>query len=182
MKRLLPWLAILALLALILLELPRYRAEALLADANGPLDAVLRGQLGGADAALAVEQARLAARQAAQWLPGDPRPPLAEGVALLFQRRGKEASQVLAAAVALGEHPELTLNLGRARGIAGDAAGADAAFLRTAWGSPAAIATLPKALRADLAARVQALETELRAGRLAAAPAIQSTETMRGSP
>jgi hypothetical protein len=172
MKRLLAILAILALPALLLPELPRYRAEALLADANGSLDAVLRGKLVGSEAVLAVERARLAARQAAHWLPGDPRPPLAEGVALLFQQRGDEASRLLAAAVARAEHPELTLNLGRARGIAGDAAGADAAFLRTAWHSPAAIATLPKTLRADLLARVQALETELRAGRLAAPPPI----------
>jgi len=172
MKRMGPLLATLVLLALLLPELPRYRAEALLATANSRLDAVLRGQLQGVDASLATEQARLDAHQAAQWLPGDPRPPLAEGVALLFQRRGQEAAEVLAAAVARGEHPELTLNLGRARGISGDAAGADAAFLRTAWTSPAAIATLPKALRADLLRRVEALEAELRAGRLAAPPPI----------
>lgn len=172
MRHVAPLLAMVALLALLLPELPRYRAEALLAAANGRLDAVLRGELRGLDASRATEQARLDARTAAQWLPGDPRPPLAEGVALLFQRRGQEAADVLAAAVARGEHPELTLNLGRARGISGDAAGADAAFLRTAWTSPAAIATLPKALRTDLLQRAAALEAELRAGRLAAPPPI----------
>lgn len=167
-------LALLALLALLAPEAPRYRAEAWLADANAHLDAVLRGMARGADAWRATEQALLAARQAARRLPGDPRPPLAEGLAMLFQQRGPEAAATLTAAVAQGERPELTLNLGRARGISGDAAGADAAFLRTAWASPASIGTLPAAMRDDLSARVRLLEIALHEGTLKAPPPIHS--------
>jgi hypothetical protein len=173
MNRLGRVLAILALLAAVLPEAQRYRAEALLADANGRLDAVLHGEARGPDAGRAVAQAALSAEQAARWLPGDPRPPLAQGIALLFQQRGKEAEAVLAAAVAQGERPELTLNLGRARGISGDAAGADAAFLRAAWVGPAAVATLPAPLRKELSERVAVLEIELREGRLGSPPPIR---------
>lgn len=170
MNRLARVFAIAFLLALLLPELPRYRAEAVLADAHARLDAVLHGQLRGTAARDATAQALVDAQRAGQRLPGDPRAPLAEGLALLFQQRGREAAAVLTAAIAQGERPELTLNLGRARGISGDAAGADAAFLRTAWASPASIATLPAAMRADLSQRVGTLETALREGRLEMAP------------
>jgi hypothetical protein len=103
-------------------------------------------------------------------LPADPRPPFAASTALLMLKRSAEAKAVLERALAAGERPELTLNLGRARGTLGDEQGAQAAFLRTAWASPAAIATLPSSMRTTLREQVRALEQDLRAGRLAQAP------------
>jgi predicted Zn-dependent protease len=147
-------------------EFGRYRAEWLLADANARLAAALRGNATTAS----VESALDDAQRALALLPGDPRPPLAASIALLMLKRPGEAEAVLERALASGERPELTLNLGRARGSLGNESGAQAAFLRTAWASPAAIATLPSSMRSTLLEQVHALEQDLRAGRLAHAP------------
>lgn len=143
-------------------EAARYRAEWQLADADARLGAALRG----AGSAASVEVALGEARAAMNALPGDPRAPLSASIALLLLKRGAEAKALLEPAIATGERPELTLNLGRARGTLGDESGAQAAFLRTAWASPAAIATLPSALRARILERVREFEAELRDGRL----------------
>lgn len=164
-------LGVIALLALAFWpEFGRYRAEWLLAEANVRLDRVLRGIDRGEGALGAADRARVLAHDAGLLLPNDPRPPLLESVALILRRQGSDAIRVLEAALARGERPELTLNLGRARGITGDEAGAMAAFLRTAWASPGAIATLPAAIREPLLEQVKELEVELRAGRLRAPP------------
>ncbi|MGN6517846.1 MAG: hypothetical protein ACTHK2_00290 [Dokdonella sp.] len=147
-------------------EAARYRAEWQLADADARLGAALRG----AGSAAAVEVALGEARVAMDALPGDPRAPLSASIALLLLKRGAEAKAILEPAIAAGERPELTLNLGRARGTLGDEAGAEAAFLRTAWASPASIATLPASLRASLQERVDQLEHALRDGRLERVP------------
>lgn len=147
-------------------EAARYRAEWRLTDADARLAAALRGT----GSAASVETALGEARAAMAALPGDPRAPLAASIALLLLKRSDEAKAILERAIASGERPELTLNLGRARGTLGDEAGAQAAFLRTAWASPAAIATLPAPLRASLIERVSALEGALRDGRLDRAP------------
>ncbi|TCO43171.1 hypothetical protein [Dokdonella fugitiva] len=154
--------ASLALAAALWPEVAAYRAERQLADANARLAAALRG----AATPASVQAALVDARAAMAATPGDPRAPLSASIALLLLRRAEEAKVVLEHAIASGERPELTLNLGRARGTLGDEAGAQAAFLRTAWASPAAIATLPSALRARVLERVGELEAELRDGRL----------------
>ncbi|QBB72273.1 hypothetical protein ELE36_18925 [Pseudolysobacter antarcticus] len=157
-------------IALLWPELDRYRAEWLLADANSRMQQILSGASRG-DTRLAADRTLMHAQQAAQLLRGDPRAPLLESFALLLLKRGSDAIIVLDdAIIASGERPELTLNLGRARGISGDTDGANTAFLRTAWVSPAAIGTLPAAMRGPLLEKVQQLEIELRAGRLAQAP------------
>jgi predicted Zn-dependent protease len=163
-----------AVLALLLWpEFARYAAEHRLAAANGRLERALRG-IDRGDAALAsVRIAGDAARAAAVALPGDPRPPLQQGIALILQGRSKEAIEVLDAAIAEGDRPELTINLGRARSATGDDAGAAAAYLRTAWASPAAISTLPSALRDTLQAEVAQREAALRAGQLDAPPPLR---------
>jgi hypothetical protein len=158
--------ALIATTAALWPEFGRYRAEWLLADANARLAAALRGNA----TAASVETALDDAQRALAALPGDPRPPLAASIALLMLKRSGEAKAVLERALASGERPELTLNLGRARGTLGDESGAQAAFLRTAWASPAAIATLPSSMRSTLLEQVHALEQDLRAGRLAHAP------------
>lgn len=170
MKPLLRLIALAALALLFAPEFGRYHAEWILADAKGRLDLVLRGVDRGTVALDGAEQARVLAHDAAQLLPADPRPPLLEAVALILRHDGRAAVQVLDVALAHGERPELTLNLGRARGITGNEAGAVAAFLHTAWASPGAIATLPAAMRESLLEKVKVLEVELRAGRLQAPP------------
>jgi hypothetical protein len=162
------------LAAMVWPELGLYRAEWLLADANARLSDALRGAITGDAALRSTETAFLQSRQAAAMLPDDPRTALASSVALLMLRRGAEAEAILGVAIEQGERPELTLNLGRARGIRGDEPGANAAFLRTAWASPAAIATLPSVLRVPLLERVSELETELRAGRMQAPPSLNA--------
>lgn len=164
----------LLLVAMVWPEPGRYRAEWLLADANGRLSEALHGAITGDAAVRSTETAFVQSRQAAALLPDDPRTALAASVALLLLQRGAEAQAILNAAIAQGERPELTLNLGRARGILGDQSGAQAAFLRAAWASPGAIATLPAALRAPLLARVSELEVELRAGRLREVPPLKA--------
>lgn len=170
MKRLVQIAATAALLGLLWPELPRYRAEWTLADADGRLELVLAGKVQGSAAIASTEEALRLARQAVSALLGDPRPIQTASVALLLLRRGEEAIALLTPAIAAGERPELTINLGRARGIGGDEKGATAAFLRTAWANPAAIATLPKTIREPLLEQVKDLEAQLRDGRLQQPP------------
>ncbi|HEU4665008.1 MAG TPA: hypothetical protein VFS55_13350 [Dokdonella sp.] len=167
MNRVIVAAALLATGAALWPEAARYRAEWSLADANARLSAALHGR----GSAASVEKALSEARDAITALPGDPRAPLATAIALLLLQRGDEAKTTLERAIASsGERPELTLNLGRARGTLGDEAGAQAAFLRTAWASPAAISTLPSPLRAAVLERVRTLEDALHDGRLEHAP------------
>jgi hypothetical protein len=170
MNRWLRVLASVALLALLLTEFGRYRAEWQLAEASVRLERVLRGVDRDAAASAAVERASNAAQAAAQGLPHDMRPVLFGAIAAILQQRSEQAATMLEAAIARGERPELTLNLGRARTALRDDAAADRAYLRTAWASRAAIATLPKAMRETLDARVAQLENDLRDGRLSAPP------------
>jgi hypothetical protein len=164
---------ILALAALAWPEIGRYDGEILLADAAARLSAALNGEIRGDAAVSSVQAAYASAQRAAVLLPEDQRPALSQAIGLLLLHKGADASAILEAAIAQGERPELTLNLGRARGIGGDEQGAQAAFLRTAWASPAAVSTLPAALRGPLLERVKSLERELREGRLRQVPPLR---------
>ncbi|HEX6832995.1 MAG TPA: hypothetical protein VF132_05630, partial [Rudaea sp.] len=146
------------------------RGEWLLAAANARLQAALEGVTRGSTATTSVEEALRMARDASVVLPDDPRPIQSASVALLLLHRGEEAIALLEPAIESGERPELTINLGRARGIVGDEAGASRAFLRTAWANPEAIRSLPKAMREPLLARVKELEQDLNAGGLQQPP------------
>ncbi|MES2932485.1 MAG: hypothetical protein V4805_03240 [Pseudomonadota bacterium] len=170
MNRIVRMLVTTVLALLLWPEFGRYRAEWMMAEANNQLDRVLRGVDRGTEAQHGIEQARNLAHLARLQLPTDSRAPLLEAVALILGRQGAAAIQVLDAAIAQGERPELTINLGRARGISGDEKGATAAFLRTAWANPGAISTLPAAMRAPLLDQVTSLEAELRAGRMMEPP------------
>lgn len=172
MKWLMRLAATMAMIAMLWPEFDRYRAEWPLAQANADLSAALNGTLKGNTAISATQDALRTTLEAMRSLPGDPRPIQSGSVALLLLRRGDEAIALLEPAIAAGERPELTLNLGRARGILGDEKGANAAFLRTAWVNPSAIETLPKAMRGPLLDRVAQLELQLRNGKLRQAPAL----------
>ncbi len=173
-------LLLVALLALALSpELARYAAEWSLHEANFRIDQALRMSQSAARSG-AVETDRVARRQvemagalaaqASAALPGDPRALLTQSIALIMTGHGEQAVALLDGAIAAGERPEFTINLGRARTTLGDEAGANAAYLRTAWASPQAIATLPKAMREDFQRQVGQLDAQLRAGQLEAPP------------
>ncbi len=151
-------------------EIARQQAEWRLAVASGQIERAMRGIDTGPQALAAVQQAGDLAQASMVALPGDARAAHLLGIALILQGRGAEAIEVLEAAIMQGERPELTLNLGRARSLLGDEAGAQRAFLRTAWASPLAIASLPGPMREALQQQVRELETELRGGRLAQPP------------
>jgi hypothetical protein len=164
-------IALVALVAALLWpEFARYRAEWTLSEANARLEAVLGGRLKGSAAVATTEDALRLTQDAMAALPGDARPIQSASVALLLLQRGKDAIALLEPAIAAGERPELTINLGRARGISGDDTGATAAFLRTAWSNPAEIATLPKSIREPLLGQVKELEQQLRDGHLKQPP------------
>jgi hypothetical protein len=173
-------LALVLLAAALWPELPRYAAERQLHQANRQLESALRKvqqspHQAGADAQIR-EQAADAlqlATQAAFALPDDPRCILAQALGLILSGQGKEAATLLEAAIARSERPEFTINLGRARTTQGDTAGAQAAYLRTAWASTQAIGTLPRVLREDLLRQVAELETQLRAGKRLAPPPLR---------
>jgi hypothetical protein len=153
-------------------ELSRYRAERLLADANARLERVLRGAEPAATAVASVQTVEALASEAQALLPPEPRPALARSIALVMTRQPDAAIAVLDAAIAQGERPELTINLGRARASHGDEAGAMRAYLRTAWAAPSAVGTLPQAMRQSVLDEVAALEVKLRAGELREIPAL----------
>ena len=183
MKRLWRALAIAVLALALWPELPRHAAEWRLRTANQQLERALDGVQQAARQGQAGDVAQIRriaaqglqlAEQAGAALPGDARVTLARAVGLLLSGRGGEAAALLDAAIAASERPEFTLNLGRARTTQGDSAGAGAAYLRTAWASAQATATLPRALREDLQRQVVELEAQLRAGNLRAPPPLQA--------
>jgi hypothetical protein len=80
------------------------------------------------------------------------------------------------AALARGERAEIDLNIARAHLLRRDVAAAQPALVRAAWISPALARTLPKAARRSLLRDVKLLERRLRAGRLAAPPALADVD------
>ena len=170
MNRLPRVIAMLVVLALVAPEIRREQAERQLAQATARIDPVLRGDLQGAPAVAAAADAATLAAAAARALPGDPRPPLPGAIAAMLLGRTDVAVTLLDAAIDEGERPEFTVNLGRARAMQDDMAGADRAYLRSAWASELALATLPAAMRDDLLARVRLLEAALHRGTLDVPP------------
>lgn len=160
----------LSLLTLWWPELPRYRAERGLAQAQKALEDVLSNRLAQDQAVLAITQAADLALAAQQPLPGDLRPPHSAAIALLMLRRFDQAGTVLEAAIAWGDRPELSVNLGRVRASLGDLAGAERAWLHSAWAQPHSVDTLPGAQRGPVLQQLPVLEAALRAGRLEGLP------------
>jgi hypothetical protein len=151
-------------------EAPRYLAQWRLADASVRLERILSGQVTGADAVASAQRAALQANAARSGLPWDASVALLEGTALLLLQQGVAAQQVFVQAIAIGERPELTLNLGRALALLGDETGAQQAFLRAAWAAPQSLSTMPRATREALLRQVDAWERQLRAGELHVLP------------
>lgn len=151
-------------------EATRYLAQWRLADASVRLERILSGQQTGPDAVSSAQRAALQANAARSGLPWDSSVALLEGTALMLLQQGAAAQQVFASAIAVGERPELTLNLGRALAQMGDEAGAQQAFARAAWAAPQSLSTLPRTTREALLLQVAQWESQLRAGELRALP------------
>lgn len=159
-----------ALLVLLGPEWQAWRAEHALARVERSVDDVLVGRVGGTAAVATIDAAITDADRARAALPDDPRTALAAALPRIMLARAGEARAILEAAIAAGERPELTLNLGRALAAEGDDGAAQAAFLRAAWASPTITATLPRATREAIATAIAEREAGLRAGRLSAVP------------
>lgn len=162
------WLHVLLSLALLLLcwpEIRRYQAERELAQAQKALEDVLGNRVPQDQAVRVVTHAATLALAARDVLPGDLRPPHSAAIALLMLRRLADASAVLESAIAHGDRPELSVNLGRVRASMGDMAGAERAWLHSAWAQPRSLDTLPAAQREPILAQLPGLESRLRAGR-----------------
>jgi hypothetical protein len=170
MRRLRAALAIVALAAALVPELPRYAAERRLYQAGALIRLVVARPRAVSDPGRALEHVTMAAAAAARDLPGDPRPPMLEGAARLLARQPEQALARYRDAWALGERPEIAVNLGRAYALLGRPGDARAAYLRAGWASPAVLASLPPAVQALLHAELAEREANLRAGRLTAPP------------
>jgi tetratricopeptide (TPR) repeat protein len=163
-------LFIVALALALVPEMGRYAAERTLYRVTAELRvAAIRGQAVG-DAGEALGWSASAARGAAASLPGDWRPSNAEGAALLLAGRADDAAQAFRRGLALGERPEIDLNLGRAYAALGRLDEARAAVLRATWVSPAVLDAIGRDTRDRLLTEVDRLAEELSAGRLAAPP------------
>jgi tetratricopeptide (TPR) repeat protein len=165
-----------ALLAMLVPEWQAYRAEHALARVEARVDEVLTGRSGGTAAIAAIDAAIADADLARAVLPDDPRSALAAALPRIMRGRAGEARAILEAAIAAGERPELTLNLGRALAAEGDDDAAQAAFLRAAWASPTITATLPRATREAIGVAVAEREAALRAGKLSAIPPLPAAQ------
>jgi hypothetical protein len=163
-------LVILMLGAALAPELPRYRAERQLRRTSAELLMLLARPQAVADPGRALAQVAEAAGQTSRALPGDWRPLSVAGAARLIGRQGEMALDLYRQALALGERPEIVVNVGRADALLGRPEAAQAAFRRAGWVSPAVLASLPEAIRGPIRAELEARERELRAGRMATPP------------
>jgi tetratricopeptide (TPR) repeat protein len=160
----------LVILAAMVPELPRYAAERRLYHASTVLRAVFAQARAMADPGAAVAWAASVAGDAAGDLPGDWRPLNLAGSALLLGRQPDRALEKYREALALGERPEIDVNVGRAYASLGRNDLATAAFLRAGWVSPGVLASLPPSIGDALRSELSRLERELTSGRLAAPP------------
>jgi tetratricopeptide (TPR) repeat protein len=162
----------LVILAALTPELFRYAAERRLYRASTVVRLVFVRHPMIANPGGAVAWAASVAADAAGSLPGDWRPLNLAGSALLLADQPDRALERYREALALGERPEIDVNVGRAYTSLGRNDQATAAFLRAGWVSPAVLASLPASTRAALQPELRRLEQELTSGRLATPPAL----------
>ena len=166
-----------AFLVLILIALVpeyyRYAAERLLYRTSSVVRAAVFARPREATSKTAVlVEAASTARDAARALPGDWRPLTIAGGALLLAGRPDQAIETYRAALALGERPEIVLNMGRAYASSGRIDSARAAYLRAAWISPPVLTGLSKATQDALRPDLEALERQHARGELGAPPTL----------
>lgn len=146
-----------------------WQDDRVIGRASADLDAVLLGR-GDGDRLATVNAALVAARSVRAHAPDHATAIQVEGLALIVTRQGDAATRHFRAAIAGGERPEYWVNLGRAYALDGDEARAQRCFLRAAWQSEHALATLPKVARVVVLEKLRVLEAELARGSLTALP------------
>jgi O-antigen ligase len=170
-NRILRSLALAAVLALLLSPEPgRYRAERELRAASDALRFILLHPTEVSDAPAALARTAEVADGTAGRLPGDPRPRIVQGSALLVRGEAQRALETYGRAFALGERGETDLNAARALERLGREDEARAAFVRAVWVSPALLAAILPDVQPPVAAEVGRLETELKKGNLREPP------------
>ena len=169
--RLLRGIGLALLLALALRpEFPRYRSERVLRGLSSVLRQVLTRPEDIPDPSAALGQIARFAHAAAPGLPGDPRPAILAGAALLVAGEPTAALESYRTALAEGERAETDLNMARAFEALGEKEKSNAAYLRAVWISPALLPLLLPDVAAPLAEEVARLEAQLKAGKLRAPP------------
>ncbi len=139
-----------ALVAALVPEFFRYRAEHRLYDASALFRALIsQGNAAAGENAMLDAVVELA-MQAAEGFAGDSRPLILAGSARLVERRPDEALAFYRRALSIGERAEIDLNLGRAYALAGNQQAASAAVMRAVWVSPALISALPEQVQTPL--------------------------------
>ena len=151
-------------------ELSRYAAERRLYRATAVLRLFFARPHEIPNSAHALQWAASTAAEASAGLPGDWRPLNTAGSALLFARRPEAALEKYRQALALGERPEVDVNVGRVYATLGRAEQAMAALLRAGWISPSLFDGLPPPAKAALRSQLDDFERRLRNGTLAAPP------------
>ncbi len=158
-----------ALVALVLPELPRHRAERSLAALEARV-AMLAAAGARPPSAAFVHAAEESARDLGRWLPGDTRGLAAAGAAALFARDGATALRLYGEAITLGERAELVLDVGRAYALLDRRTEALAAFVRAVWLSPRLASELPQAAQPLVATEIERRERALATGDAGAIP------------
>lgn len=166
------WSLLLAatLLAALAPEVARYRAEHKLYRVTGGFYAVRADPKRVADPVKTLDWLTSEALAAADDLPGDPRPWMVAAGAQLMARKTGAAIELYRRVLALGERPEIELNLGQAYMMLGDRERATAALLRAGWVNPAILATIPAIASEPILEALREREARLVAGGLTAPP------------
>ncbi len=160
----------LALVAALVPEFFRYRAERRLYDASALFRSLISQGNAAAGETAMLDAVVTLAMQAAEGLAGDSRPLILAGSARLVERRPDEALALYRRALSIGERAEIDLNLGRAYALAGNQQAASAAALRAVWVSPALISALPEQVQTPLRAALAEDAHRLISHRLSAPP------------
>lgn len=167
-----------ALVAALIPEFRRYSppfvwnrsAEREIAVASGALRIVVSRPQEVSDPAGALSRILEIARSAQQKVPQDPRPRILAGSARLVSGDAAGALEEYRGARSLGERAEIDLNIARAYESMGEFERARAAYVRSAWISPALLPFLLPDVAQSIGRDVARLEGELKAGRLKQPP------------
>jgi hypothetical protein len=163
-------LGVLALLALLYPEFPRYAAERRIYRVTGLFQALLADPGAVPDLRTTLDWTAETALSASEEIPGDSRPLMLAGSAHLVSGHWLAAIEVYRRALSAGERAEIDLNLGRAYGSLGRSEEARLAFLRAGWVNPIVLESLPRDVRGPIVAEIAGLEKDLVEGRLTSPP------------
>ncbi len=175
MRRIAGLALIAALVAVVVPDVARYRAERRVGWATNAFRALL-DRAGDPETARNILEVGALALSSTGALPGDPRPWMVVGSSFLVTGQPERALEFYREAFATGERSEIDLNLGRAYGLLRRADSESAAYVRAGWVSPEILATLPEAARAKAQAEIERLAIRLSEGKLDAPPPLPAEE------